>query len=82
MNRGDQTLRKARKSNSNNDWKSNKTLRNKCNKKIKKAKSNHHKRVLNDNINKSKKFWSQIKNAFPGKYHNQWQTYQLIKVPV
>ena len=82
MNRGDQTLRKARKSKSNNDWKSNKTLRNKCNKNIKKAKSNHHKRVLNDNINKSKKFWSQIKNAFPGKYHNQWQTYQLIKVPV
>ena len=43
------------------------TLRNKCNKKIKKVKSNHHKKVLNDNINKPKKFWSQIKNVFPGK---------------
>ena len=42
-------------------------LRNKCNKKIKKAKSNHHKKVLNDNINKPKKFWSQNKNVFPGK---------------
>ena len=30
-------------------------------------KSNHHKRVLNDNINKQKKFWSQIKNVFPRK---------------
>ena len=67
MNRRDQTLRKARKSKSNDDWKSYKILRNKCNKKIKKTKSNHHKKVLNDNINKPNKFWSQIKNVFPGK---------------
>ena len=80
MNRRDQTLRKARKYKSNDDWKSNKTLRNKCGKKIEKAKSKHHKNVLNDNRNKPKKFWSQ--NAFPGKYHNQWQTYQLINVLV
>ena len=60
-------MRKARKSKSNSDWKSNKTLRKKCNKKIKKTKSNHHKKVLNDNINKPNKFWSQIKNVFPGK---------------
>ena len=62
MNRRDQTLRKARKSESNDDWKSNKTLRNKCNKKIKKAKSNHPKKVLNDNINKPKKFWAHRKS--------------------
>ena len=67
MNRRDQISRKVRKSKSNDDWKLYKTLRNKCNKKIKKAKSNHHKKVLNDNINKPKKFWSQIKNVFPGK---------------
>ena len=67
MNRRDQTFRKARKSKPNDDWKPYKTLRNKCNEKIKKAKSNHHKKVLNDNINKPKKFWSQIKNVFPGK---------------
>ena len=67
MNRRDQTLRKASKYKSNDDWKSCKTLRNKCNKQIKKAKSNHHKKVLNDNINKPKKFWSLIKNVFPGK---------------
>ena len=60
-------MRKARKSESNDDWKLYKTLRDKCNKKIKKVKSNHHKKVLNDNINKPKKFWSQIKNVFPGK---------------
>ena len=67
MNRRDQTLRKGRKSKSNDDWKSYKTLRNKCNKNIKKPKSNHHKKALSDSINKPKKFWSQIKNAFPGK---------------
>ena len=67
MNRRYQTLRKARKSKSNDDWKSCKTLRNKCNKNIKKGKPNHHKKVLNDNINKPNKFWSQIKNIFPGK---------------
>ena len=44
MKRRDETLRKARKSNSNDDWKSCKTLRNKCNKKIKKAIPNHHKK--------------------------------------
>ena len=42
-------------------------MRNKCNKKIKKAKSNHQKKALNDNINKPKKFWSQIKKVFTGK---------------
>ena len=67
MNRCNQALRKARKSKSNDDWKSYKTLRNKCNKKIKKAKSNHYKKVLNDSINKPKKFWSQTKNVLPGK---------------
>ena len=39
-----ETLRKARKYKSNEDWKSYKTLRNKCNKKIKQTKSNHHKK--------------------------------------
>ena len=80
MNRRDQTLRKARKSKSNDDWKSNKALRNNCNKKVKKAKLSHHKKVLNYIINKPKKFWSQIKNVFPGK--SQWQTYQQINVLV
>ena len=61
MNRRDQTLRKARKPRFNDDW------RNKCNKKSKTAKSNHHKKALNDNMNKPNKFWSQIKNVFPGK---------------
>ena len=60
-------MRKARKSKSNDEWKSYKALRNKCNKKIHKAKSNHYKKVLNDIINKPKKFWSQIKNIFSGR---------------
>ena len=56
MNRRNQALRKAKKSKPSDDWISYKTLRNKCNKKIKKAKSNHHKKVLNQNINKPKTF--------------------------
>ena len=60
-------MRKDRKSKSNNEWKSCKTLRNNCNKKVKKAKSNPHKKALNGNINKPKKYWPQIKKAFPGK---------------
>ena len=67
MNRRDQILRKVRKSKSSNDWKPYKTLRNKCDRKIKKVKSDHHKKALNDNINKPKKLWSQIKSVFPGK---------------
>ena len=67
MSRHDQILRKARKSKSNDDWKSYQTLRNKCNKEIKKAKSNHHIKALNHNTNKPKKLWSQIKNFSPGK---------------
>ena len=63
MNRRDQTLRKARKYKSNDDWKSNKTLRNKCGKKIEKAKSKHHKRMLNDNINK-RNFGHKLKTFF------------------
>ena len=59
MNRREVTLRKARKSNE--------ILRNKCNKKIKKAKSNHHKKALNDNINKPKKFWSKNLKRFSWK---------------
>ena len=66
MSRRDQTLRKTRKSKSNDYWKSYKTWRNKCNKKIKKAKLNHPKKALNVNISKPKKFWSPIKNVYHG----------------
>ena len=41
-------------------------MRNKCNKQIKKAELNHSKKALNVNISKPKKFWSHIKNVFPG----------------
>ena len=48
-----------------------------------KAKSNHIKKVLSDNVNKPKKFWSQFKNVFFFfENHSQWQTYQLINVLV
>ena len=80
MNRRNQTLRKARKSKSIDNWKSYKTLRNKCNKKIRKAKSNHHKEVLNGNINKPKKIGSQIKNVFPGKSQStdKWPSLNIL----
>ena len=63
MNRRHQTLRKSRKPKSGDSWKSHKTLRNKCNTKIKKAKSNHHKNCSVKQIYKPNKFLSQLKNV-------------------
>ena len=81
MNRRDQILRKVRKSKSNNDWKPYKTLRNKCDRKIKKAKSNHlKKRLMITSVNQ-RNFGHKLK-AFFLENENQWQTYHLIKVLV
>ena len=62
-------------------WKSYKTLRNKCNEKIKKTKSNHHKKCpMITSINQIN-FGRKLKTFFL-ENHNQWQTYQLINVLV
>ena len=64
MNRRDQTLRKARKSKSNDDWKSYKTLRNKCNKKIKKASQTITKKCTMITSINQRSFGSKLKTFF------------------
>ncbi|MEO0684105.1 MAG: reverse transcriptase family protein, partial [Cyanobacteria bacterium J06649_11] len=67
MNKRDQAFRKSRRSKNPNDRQRYKLLRNQCTSRIKKAKSTHHKNILNENANNPKKFWSAIKTIFPGK---------------
>ena len=67
MNQRDKALRKSRRSQNPIDRQRYKPLRNQCNKHIKKAKSTHHKNILNENVNNPKKFWSAIKTVFPVK---------------
>ena len=81
MNRRDQTFRKARSSTSIDDWKSYKTLSNKCNTKIKKAKSNQHKKPSMTILINQRNFSHKLKRFFL-ENRNQCQTYQLIKVLV
>ena len=65
MNRRDQILRKARKSNIKSDMLSYKALRNYCNILIRNAKSNYHKNLINENKNNPRMFWKSIKSVFP-----------------
>ena len=67
MNRRDRLLRKARKTNKDEDWKAYKTLRNTCNNLTRKAKGTYHKNVINENRLNPKNFWNAIKEMFPTK---------------
>ena len=67
MNTRDKVKRKARKTKSEEDWRLYKYWRNKCNNKLKKAKCEYHKNLLEENISKPKKFWKIIKSVFPNK---------------
>ena len=67
MNQRDQFLRKARRSNNEEDWKSYKTLRNLCNNMRKKAKATYHKNLINENSRNPKSFWRAVKSIFPTK---------------
>ena len=67
MHNRDRQLRKARKTNSGNDWTRYKSLRNHCNSIIRKAKSNYHKNLLSENEANPCKFWNAIKEIYPTK---------------
>ena len=56
MNNQERQPRKARKSNSENDWSSYKRLRNRCNSLIRKAKSSYHQNLLTENITNPHQF--------------------------
>ena len=71
MNDRDKLLRKARKSKNADDWKNYKTIKNRTNNMINKAKTKYHKEILNENTSKPEKFWRHIKTLFPTKPTNQ-----------
>ena len=57
-------LRKARKSNSENDWSSYKRLRNHCNTLIRKVKTSYHQNLLTENETNNRQFWNAIKEIY------------------
>ena len=60
-------LKKARKTKCTHDWNMYRSLRNKCNNKIKSAKSTFHRNLLDEHGGNPKKFWSCVKEIFPNK---------------
>ena len=67
MNSRDKLLRKARKTNCENDWSSYKRLKNLCNNKTKQAKQKYYNDLLTENRRNPTKFWRCIKEIFPSK---------------
>ena len=61
----DRLLTKARKTKKVEDWIAYKCLRNKCNNKLKSAKSTFERNLLENNTTNPKKFWRVIKKVFP-----------------
>ena len=61
----DRLLTKARKTKKVEDWNAYKCLRNKCNNKLKSAKSTFQQNLLKNNTANPKKFWRVIKKVFP-----------------
>ena len=71
MNDRDNILRKARKSNSETDWKNYKVLRNRCNIMVRNAKASYTKNLINEKRHNPKDFWKSVKEVFPTKMkHN------------
>ena len=63
----DPILRKFRKTKSEEDWNLYRKLGNLCNNKMKYAKAEYRKDLLNENVTTPRKFWSTIKDIFPTK---------------
>jgi len=67
MDRRDKILRKARNTKSETDWNLYKKLRNFCNNRIRSARKNYHRNMLNENRLNARSFWRTIKSIFPTK---------------
>ena len=67
LNRRDQLLRKARKSNNSDDWNLYKNARNTANNLLKSAKRKYYKSMLRESSSKPNNFWNSIKKVFPTK---------------
>ena len=66
----DRALRKAKKTNSENDWKIAKRLRNECLHRVRNCKADFIKNELNQNQDDIKKFWNTVKTVIPEKKKN------------
>ena len=67
MNSCDSLRRKFQRTRSGKDHQAYKQQRNKTNISVRKAKQEHHRKLLNDSSSNSQKFWKAIKNIFPTK---------------
>ena len=67
MNIRDQLLRKARKTNKTEDWKSYKRKRNYIKNEIQRSKRNYYKSKLEENLKKPDRFWKIINDIYPTK---------------
>ena len=63
----DYYLKKARKTNKDEDWLNYRTARNRVTNNIKKAKNTYNKKLVEDNSNDPKAFWKTIKKDSPGR---------------
>ena len=70
MNYRDTLLRNARKKRTEDSWNTYKRQKNHVNNLIKTAKSEYHKNLLEENVNKPQNFWNYIKSLFPTKSNN------------
>ena len=62
----DYQLRKARRTNKNEDWATYKSLRNSVTRSIKRAKSSYNRKLIEENMYDPKAFWKTIKKIMPG----------------
>ena len=65
MHERDYHLRKARQSGSEREWSTHKRLRNAVTKEIRQSKANSCRKMFQDNTEKPKDFWKQIKLSYP-----------------
>ena len=71
MNERDFLLRKARKAGEENDWSMYRRLRNLVTRSIRYSKATHTRKILQENIDRPKKFWDKIERCPPTKSKNQ-----------
>ena len=79
MNKRDQLLRNARKSDIESIWRTYKKERNKCNNIIKRAKASYHHTILNHTRDNPRKFWNAIRSIFPVKCPNLLPSNEIYK---
>ena len=84
MRERDYYLKRARKSNEENDWSTYKRLRNTVTNMIRNSKSRYNKNILYEQVNDPKQFWRHIKACFPTKwkYENNVKVFQIDGISV